>query len=454
MKIYRSLFFTLFLSFCFTMVYSQKIQWLKQAGGSAEDRGFGIAVSDSGNIFVTGYFKGDGFFGTTKLKNSVHEDVFIAKYDKNGKFKWANQAGSLSTDDDGQGVAVDKNENCYVIGFFEGKAVFDSKEVSSNGKTDIFVAKYNSNGIIEWVINIGGKGNDLGRSISLDGKGNCYITGKFEGTANFGDKSLTSSGGEDIFICKINSENGKILWANSGGSKGNDDCFSISTDYNGNSYIAGGIEKDAKFDNITMKGSGSQDIFLAKYNTNGKLEWIKSAEGESTENARSVVVEPSGKYVYITGVFSSETVSFDENIKLKSAGVFDMFIAKYDSNGILQWAKSEGGPDHDGGLAITVDKSGNSYVTGYFKSTARIGDKEYTSNGDLDVFIAKFNPNGSVEWVICGGGSMRERADGIGIDKEGNIYFAGSFEDTFTFDNVQIKSKGSKDIFIGKCLNK
>jgi hypothetical protein len=431
-------------------VSSQELQWLKQAGGSAEDRGFGICVSDSGNIFVTGYFKSDGFFGTTKLKNSVHENIFIAKYDKQGRLKWANQAGSSNTDDDGQGIVVDSLENCYVIGFFEDKASFNEKNLSSNGKTDIFVAKYNSNGDILWVINLGGKGNDIGRSIAIDKLGNLFVVGKFEGSATFGNKTITSMGGDDIFLCKINNQ-GKVQWAISAGSKGNDDCFGVEVDNDGNSYITGGVDKNASFENKNFKGFGGLDIFIAKYSPEGKLLWAKNAGGESNENGRAIAIDNKNQCVYITGIFS-ELAYFDDNISIKSNGVYDVFIAKYNFKGELQWVKSAGGEDHEGGIAIAVDKNGNPYIGGYFKGTSYFDKQEFVSEGDLDIFIVKYNPEGKMIWGISGGGPLRDRIDGMTIDSNNNLYFTGCFEDNFSMSKMKIKSFGSKDIIIGKCL--
>ena len=124
---------------------------------------------------------------------------------------WATKAGGTSSDY-GRSIAVDGSGNSYVTGYFAGTAIFGSTSLTSSGGEDIYIAKLDANANFLWAKKAGGTNGDNGISIAVDGSGNSYVTGYFQGTATFGSSSLTSSGGFEIFIAKLDS-NGSFLWA-------------------------------------------------------------------------------------------------------------------------------------------------------------------------------------------------------------------------------------------------
>ena len=200
-------------------------------GDDGEDKGTGIAIDDSGNMYLTGQFSGTMDFGGKALIASGSSDIFIAKYSYDGFLVWAEKAGGLYNDGS-TGLVIDKSGNVYITGF---------SETNSNGGSDIFVAKYDKNGNLVWN-SISGSNFDTheeGRSIAVDKTGNVYVTGKFTGNANFGDIQLISSGSFDIFIAKYLPD-GKISWVKRAGSSVFDDSGeSIKVNDNGNIFVAG-----------------------------------------------------------------------------------------------------------------------------------------------------------------------------------------------------------------------
>ena len=119
-------------------------------------------------------------------------------------WQWAAKAGGTSSDR-GYGIIIDDTGNCYVIGSFGGTATFGSYSLISSGYSDVFVAKMDATGNWLWAINAGGSAFETGYEITIDDAGNSYVTGSFMGTATFGSYSLTSNGGSDIFVVKLNS---------------------------------------------------------------------------------------------------------------------------------------------------------------------------------------------------------------------------------------------------------
>ena len=350
--------------------------WAQKAGGTDFDAGFGIAVDNSGNSYITGQFRGSATFGSTTLTNSGNANVFIAKYDASGNALWAEKLGG-TTNYFSRAIAVDASGNSYITGSFEGS-------VSS----DFFIAKFDASGNLLWAQDAGGPEMDYGFGISVDGNGNSYVTGDFEGSVTFGSTTLTSSGNADIFIAKYDSS-GSLLWAQKAGGTEFDFGFGIATDVSGNSYITGHFWGTATFGTTPLNSSGNYDVFIAKYDSAGNVLWVQKAGGAAGVSGRAIAIDGIGNS-YITGFFEG-TTSFGSTA-LTSSGTTDVFIAKYDASGNAIWAQKAGGINVDFGFGIAVDGSDNSYITGFFDGSATFGSTIFPSNGSRDLFFAKLSP--------------------------------------------------------------
>ena len=435
--------------FLFTTINTAQVfRWTKQAGGTSEDLGASISTNASGYSYVIGWFNGTATFGSIQLTSNGLYDIFIAKYNTNGNCVWAKNAGGTDYDR-GWGISTDANGNCYVTGNFEGTATFGTIQLVSNGGDDIFIAKYDVNGNCVWARNAGGTNTDYGNSISTDANGNCYVTGFFVGTATFGTTQLVSNGDQDIFIAKYD-QNGNFIWVEQAGGTSIDGCSGISTDANGNCYVTGNYQGTATFGTNQLVSNGGADIFIAKYDASGNCIWAKSAGGNDWDNGRGISIDTDGN-PYVTGGFAG-TATFGTN-QLVSNGGADIFITKYDASGNCVWAKSAGGNDWDDGVGISTDANGNCYVTGDFEGTATFGTIQLVSNGWIDIFIAKYDADGSCIWAKSAGGTDYDMGEGISTDADGNCYVTGCFAGTATFGTNQLISNGGLDIFISKILN-
>jgi integrase len=468
-------------------VDAQNLLWAKRGGGSSTDTGQAIAVDSLQNSYVTGQFFGTATFGVgepnqTTLTASSGFNLFVAKYNPNGLLLWAKGGGTFAA---GFGIAVDASGNSYVTGTFTLTAIFGPGEanqttLTSAGGSDVFVAKYNSNGALVWAKRAGGTAGtttgDTARSVAVDTSGNSYVTGQFLGTAIFGagepnQTTLTafSSSDFDIFVAKYDL-NGLLLWAKGAGGFAFEQGLGIAVDSSGNSFVTGSFESTGavfglgETNQTTLILAGSSDAFVAKYDSNGALVWAKGAGGVSTEIGNGIVADGSGNS-YVTGTFSG-AATFGAGgagqTTLNSAGGSDVFVAKYNSNGALVWAKSAGGTSADSGNDIAVDSLGNSYVTGFFFLTATFGTGEanqtmLTSAGNSDIFVAKYDPNGALVWAKGAGasGAGLDQGTGVAVDSAGNSYATGQFTSTATFgageaNPTVLTSAGSNDVFIAK----
>jgi hypothetical protein len=388
----------------FAVVFAQNSQaqdvipaMLISAGGTINDEGRHIAYDIDGNIYVCGDFGGTATFGTTTLTSAGNNDIFLAKYNSNGDLQWAKRAGGTGSDR-AYGITVSATE-VYISGDFEGTANFNtpsatgSNELTSAGNRDIYLAKYISNGDFQWAKRAGGTSDDIVYGVAVSGT-EVYIAGYFNGTANFntpsatGSNQITSIGGTDIFLAKFNSS-GDFQWAKRAGGTSNDIAYGIAVSAT-DVYISGSFSGTANFNTPSATGSneitsaGNWDIYLAKYNSSGTFQWARRAGGEYWDLASGIAV--SGTDVYITGYFSGtanfNTPSATGSNKINSDGDYDIFLAKFNSSGDFQWAKRAGGSFYDEAYGVAVNGT-EVYITGYFQSTVNFNTPTATGSNEL-----------------------------------------------------------------------
>ena len=444
------IFFILVL--CSVALFAQNVDWLwaKKAGGTSYDSSSSIAVDANGNSYITGYFYGSATFGTTTLTSSGGSDIFVAKLDINGNWLWAKKAGGTDFDF-GNSIAVDANGNSYVTGYFSGSANFGTTTLTSSSEyyTEIYVAKLDINGNWLWANKAGGTGWDYGYGIAVDANGNSYVTGAFAESAIFGTTTLTSSGGSDIFVAKLDSS-GNWLWAKQAGGTDYDDGYGIVVDINGNSYVTGIFySSNCSFGSTTLTSSGGSDIFVAKLDINGNWLWAKQAGGTSGDSGNGIAVDANGNS-YITGGFK-ESATFGTTT-LTSSGYYDydIFVTKLDIDGNWLWAKQAGGTGDEGSNSIAVDANGNSYITSGFEESVNFGTTTLTSSGYLDIFVAKIDHNGNWLWAKQAGGAIDDCGYDIALDANGNSYVTGFFMESANFGTTTLTSSGDRDIFVAK----
>ncbi len=439
-----SLLVLLLISVC-VFAQAPEWQWATQAGGIHYDEGIAITIDDTGNSYVTGNFSDTASFGSYSLTSSGDHDIFVSKMDDNGNWLWATQAGG-TYGDSGIGFTIDDAGNSYVTGCFKDIATFGSYTLYSSGDYDIFAAKIDDSGNWLWATQAGGSGWDRGNGITIDDAGNSYVTGWFEGTASFGSYFLNNSGFWDIFVAKID-ESGNWLWATQAGGSDSELGIGITIDNTGCSYVTGNFVGTSSFGPYSLTSSGGADIFVAKMDANGNWQWVTRAGGNDLDGGLGITIDNAG-YSYVTGNFVG--TSYFGPYSLTSSGGGDIFVAKMDANGNWQWVSRAGGIENDYGYGITIDDAGNSYVAGDFKETATFGSYSLTSSGDADIFAAKMDAVGNWLWAKRAGGTDRDDGFGITIDDEGNSYITGEFRSTATFGHYSLTSSGYSDIFVAK----
>ncbi len=419
--------------------------WAFQAGGTDLDWGNSIAADNQGNLYVTGLFAGVAQFGSYTLTSSGFTDVFVIKLDGDGDVVWAVKAGGTG-EESGMGIVLDSTANLYLTGYFEGTATFGSTVLTSNGYTDVYAAKLDSNGSFIWAVGAGGTEFDYGNGIAADNSGNAYLTGFFGDVAAFGSTILTSNGMDDAFAAKL-SPNGSFLWARNAGGEGWDYGRGITVDGDSNVYLTGLFESSADFGSTSFTSRGATDVFAAKLDTNGNWLWAIQAGGTGYDESQGIAVDAAAN-VYLTGDFEDEA-GFGP-AALTSRGFLDIFVLKLDASGGFLWVQQAGGPGFDICMGIVLDSSASVFLTGLFDDTATFGATSITSQGNMDIFAAKLNGSGDFVWARQAGGTGYDTGYGIALDSSANVCLTGFFDTNAAFGSTNVLSNGIYDVYAAK----
>lgn len=463
------------------------LKWLRDFG-STRDSEFGtrIHTDEAGNVYTTGAVGDMVNFnrqGATPIVSGFPGnvgDAFITKHDANGNLLWVRTMGGTGSER-GNDVITDKDGNVYIIGTFNGTANFDpggagTGSLTTAGGTDIFVAKFNSTGVFQWVKGFGGSGSDGASGIRVDTSGNIYITGYFSGQVNFGNITLTAQGVLYAFVAKLDKQ-GDAAWAHEFGVTGprgtEHKGVALDLDQDANVYVTGTFTETVDFNpsgtvtNNLVSGGGT-DGFVLKLSKNGDYVWARSMSGIGSGTPLAIRVDGLGN-LYVAGWF---TDSMDVNpngtkTMLKARGGWDGFVTKYDVSGNFTWAFTIGNTLSEQVLDVTTDRDGNVYVTGYYEGTVDfdpdlINTVSYTSVKSWDIFVARYTPGGALVWVKVAGGagdpgasSSSDVGQGIAVDTAYNVYVTGYYQGTVDFDpepldTVNFTTAGRTDVYIWK----
>ena len=325
---------------------------------------------------------------------------------------------------------------------------------------------------MDWVVAAGGPSGDSAQAAAAFIDGSSVITGTFYETCTFGsgetnETTLTAGGTmANFFIARYNPD-GTLAWAKSATSEGMDDTGLGALALSDNSaLVVGQYMRDATFgagetNETILHSPGSRAIFLARYNSDGTLAWAVSAGSTSAWEKANGVVEMSDGSFAITGRHGDQAVFGAGEVNettLSSEGHGDIFIARYNPDGTLLWAKGAGGTrSEDEGTGITRLTDDSLVITGSFGYGAVFGAGEPNetelmpagSVGDGDVFIARYAPDGSLIWAKRGGSeSLWDHGMGLAPLPDDSFIATGWHGPGSTFNEVSLGSAGRNDIFI------
>jgi hypothetical protein len=398
------------------------LRWARSASGSSI--GYATAICRNGNAAVVGTYSGQVTFGLGQPNQATLPAVgsptnaFIASYDSEGMIRWARAITGTSAIV-GHDVAVDESGNLTIVGRFIGSATFGAGQPTettlvSAGTTDAFIASYDAFGQLRWARRAGGINQVFGLGIGSDAQGNTTITGEFSGTATFGpgqpNQTVFTASNTNVFVASYDTD-GMLRWArrHSGGAGFGNQGRAVAVDADGNSLVAGVFGGTGTFsgggNEVTLVSSGIFDAFIVSYDAVGTLRWGRSAGGVDSDDASSIAVDWQGNAT-ITGnygeTFSSliatEPVTFSGGGYEVTLEIDDgpVYLASYDTEGTLRWARAEGGgTTRMWAAGVALDGAGDPVVTGTFENPTTFGAGEanetyLVANANRDVFVARY----------------------------------------------------------------
>lgn len=358
-------------------------------------------------------------------------------------------------------IATDGDGNVYITGAFSGNnttANFGGSDLTSEtNNNDLFLAKYDASGNHIWSKRFGGVENDLGRYMVIDGSGNVYVTGSFNGATNLGGSNLFSAGGSDIFLVKYDAA-GNHIWSKSYGGISQDHGYALAIDGSNNVFITGFFNSNSTTvnfggGNLVSAASGATGSgFIAKLDASGNHIWSRSLGGTGSWNEGSTLAVDESGNVIIAGYFTG-TANFGGGNLVSTGSYYDVFLAKYDVSGNHIWSKKMGGNSEDGPKSLVIDGSGNLYLAGFYSSTnANFGGSNLANQGSTDIFFAKYDASGNHIWSKRMGGTGMDGYSTLKIALDGsgnNVYMTGSYSGKANFGGCDFSSFNSGGNAIG-----
>ncbi len=363
-------------------------------------------------------------------------------------FEWAYECGNPPNSTDTKSSLAVSGEYIYMAGEFTDTATFGNKSLLSTGGTDIYLVKYNNLGQTLWAIKTGGIDDDFVQKISTDSDGNVIMTGYFYGTTMIGNDVYTAYGSQDVFMAKFDPQ-GNFLWSYRAGGEMADYISAVNCDPDNNVIISGYYYNQIAFGDTTLYSIAGSDIYLAKYSPGGNLIWLKTAGGSSSDQSRSLSCDAQGNIVFSGSFYYDITL---QDTSLFTSDPVGVVYAKYSPEGNLIWARQLQGTYLNIESYAVCDHASNIYLAGNFSEDVIFGSDTFSAGEfNQDIYIAKFDPDANLLWARCGHSIASDQVAAMDIDLSNNLYVSGHYLDTIHFDDIALPYTlccGSREIFI------
>jgi len=420
---------------------------LTSSGNSGLSAIAGLETDHSGNIYSLG--------STTVVTDFTGNATgqFVAKHNSNRELQWIKQiSGADGFPSDGDLLFLDESDNVYVAGTFSDTLEIENiTMVPAGGPRNIFLAKYNGSGNFQWARQIKGTAYGNG-AIVADHQGNVVVTSTFADSVMIGNTIFTDWGYGDIFLVKYNSS-GDFLWAKHIGGTDTEYSSFVSVDGSNNIFLTGEfLSRQINFTGLSMTLNESDgDVILAKYSPDGIPQWAYDyGDGDSANYARlycwptTIETDASGNS-YIYGWTGEK--NYYGSFLLESPYGYNFFLTKINSTGQVLWAKIIKEKQYGWqSMQIDIDGNGNCYVGGNMRDTVYFENNMYVKQGLSDLFIAKYDQQGTFRWVKTVGSSKNMGTyaylSGIAVYDSSSIYTGGRFTFNYNFDNILLSASG------------
>ena len=380
------------------MARGTNTNWSAAGGSMNDDEIYEMVFDSQGNVIVCGTIYQASQFGAIQVYTEGEGDILLAKLSKDGVWQWAVSAGTALYYDECRGVTVDSNDNVYGTGYFQGSVNFGNTTVTTTG-FDGWLARVNSSGQFDWAVKFGGFDVDVGWDLAADNYDNLYVTGYYQ---NY-------------------------------------------TDFDGNQLFAQGQSDNARF-------------FVAYYNTSAsQWDWAKDCSGSGNSVPYQIVVEPSTNDAYIAGYNTGTEQWGNGSFTSSPQSTYAGFVVKYADDGTFIWGQNTGGNPCPLGMScgvyfnnIVLHPDGGVIVGGnFYLSYKQQGGNVVNGKGSWDVLVLRYDANGTQIWDYNAGGTSDDRLQALSVNPKGQVQFGGRHLDDMTFGTTTLQKNFTTNKYDG-----
>lgn len=419
------------------------VAWTQVFSGDADQVGWLVATTDSGQIVVAGTMQSKVDFGAGGQIDSVSEnDIFVAWLERDGKVarvrRFGETGGHIPL-----GLAVDSAGGVILTGVMIGSIDFGGGLLESQGGGDAFIASFGANGDYRFAMRAGNAAEQRGGQIVLAEDGSIYWSGTFEGDIDIGGIALQSAGQSDMFVAKI-SPTGSPAWANAVGGPGFDGDVSMARLPNGQLLVSGFYEGAPDLGDGALPDTGMADgQVLVAIGDDGKFAWSRGVAHTSGYFPFSVRVDEMGA-PWLIGVFAGAVDLFGTPMSTPEQGVA---LAKLDAGGAA--VSTQVFPADQPGFVRAVPARGGGFViAGDFEKSIDLAGQTLTSAGDNDIFVVWVDSDGRVTRRARSGGAGQERFGGVSMLPTGQVVITGGFDGTMNIGGAAYTSANGPDGYV------
>lgn len=370
--------------------------WLKQLNCNSSDRVNYITTINDNEIYIVGEFRGIFYYNNDSLVSQDKLDILILKIDSSGNIIWAKQGAGLGFQS-ANAITALSNGNIAVTGYYEDTLKIENQWVYRKGLRDVFVANFDASGNLLWLRSFGGPAVEEGKGIISDNAHNLYVTGAFRDFLFVFNDTIIGNGANDVYLAKYSST-GVLEWVKTMGGPASDEATTINIDQKQNIFIGGWFDRSMEIGHLSLVGNLEEDGFVIKTDTAGNVLWAEPLAGYFDERIYAIDFDADNN-VYVAGNLDSLMVLFGDSLTNRHLNLnrpTEIFIAKYSENGTYRWAQTLGHYYNDFCRNLIVQNSGTLYLTGGFQDTSIFLTDTLFSYYEYDVFLAKFNIDSTV----------------------------------------------------------
>ena len=433
-------------------IYSQNnvsVQWLTNSMGNGWNVVSDIHIANDGYIYLIGNYSDSTCLGTKKTFGQ--DDLFIVRYSPDGIANWQQH---INTEDycHVSTIITDKDGNFYLGGYFRNQFKLGEFEFNAEKTPDMFIARLDTSGNVDFVTRL--KGDFRARKILLHTfiDNSLLVACSYNNKVEVNDSIFVNNYiGSDILMFELDIE-GNLQKSCIIGGEGEDIINDMFIDSTNCIYTSFSFEKNINFNNRKIVSNGKSDALLLVMDKEFNMIFKKQLGGIYNDFGMSVKLDNDNNIVFI-GSHSGEMM-INETIKMKTVGGVDVFICKYDINGKLLWADNFGGKANDFISSAAINSYNDIYLFGNFRGEINKINNIVNSKGfSHDIFLAKYSTDGQFKFIETLGDTNTDIGRKIIIDAENNILLTGNFNETMKVFEKSTDQTNKLDFFLTKLFD-